>query len=63
MFNFVLSLECWFQLFNSRIVGTHFASIMTLNLEVESSMYAMLCLVILVCVICVRYFSTGVTRS
>ena len=31
MFNFVLSLECWFQFFNSRIVRTHFASAMTLN--------------------------------
>ena len=31
MFNFVfLSLKRWFQ-FNSRIVGTHFASVMTLN--------------------------------
>ena len=27
---FFLSLKCWFQ-FNSRIVGTHFASVMTLN--------------------------------
>ena len=31
MFNFVSSpLKCWFQ-FNSRIVWTHFASVMTLN--------------------------------
>ena len=30
MFNFVLSLKRWFQ-FNSRIVKTHLASVMTLN--------------------------------
>jgi len=59
MFNFVLSLECWIQLFNSRIVRTHFASTMTLNLEVGSSMYAMLCLVILVCVICELFLNRG----